>query len=408
MKTILLTIILCILHVQVSNAQWVQVLNGIGSVNSLAVNVNTIFAGTSTNSGGVHKSTNYGLTWTQTSLNSQDFRSLAVNGNNIYAGSYSGNGVYKSTDNGTSWTQTSLNNQIIRTLAVSGNNVYAGSFNGNGLYKSTDNGTSWTQTSFNNQNVRSMAVNGNNIYVGSGNTPGTGVYLSTDNGTSWIQTPLNNLPVLSLAVNGSNVFAGPFGISPSGIYKSTNNGTSWSQTSLNNVDVYSLAVNGNNVFAGTIDYGVYVSTDNGTSWTQRIEGLSTSNTIVFDLCLLSNYIFAGIGYGGNMGVYRRSLGEVTSIQTVSNELPNKFSLLQNYPNPFNPNTQIRFIIPNPSFVKLVVYDIMGREVTSLVNEQLNTGVYEIDWNASNYPSGVYYYKLIAGDYTETKKMVLVK
>ncbi|MEO8513773.1 MAG: T9SS type A sorting domain-containing protein, partial [Ignavibacteria bacterium] len=95
-------------------------------------------------------------------------------------------------------------------------------------------------------------------------------------------------------------------------------------------------------------------------------------------------------------------------QPYSNEAPNQFSLSQNYPNPFNPTTNIKFAIPNSEFVKLIVYDIPGREVEMLVNENLNAGTYNADWNAASFSSGVYFYKLHAGEFTETKKMVLVK
>jgi hypothetical protein len=100
--------------------------------------------------------------------------------------------------------------------------------------------------------------------------------------------------------------------------------------------------------------------------------------------------------------------------TVSgNNVPSEFKLYQNYPNPFNPVTKIRFDIPSnvkreKSNVKLVIFDVTGREIAVLVNQQIETGSYEVEWNASNYPSGVYFYKLTAGDYTETKKMILLK
>lgn len=85
-----------------------------------------------------------------------------------------------------------------------------------------------------------------------------------------------------------------------------------------------------------------------------------------------------------------------------------YELTLNYPNPFNPVTKIRFALPKSSFAKLVVYDMLGRELETLVNEQLSTGTYEADWNAAQFTSGVYYYKLSAGDFTETKKMILIK
>lgn len=104
------------------------------------------------------------------------------------------------------------------------------------------------------------------------------------------------------------------------------------------------------------------------------------------------------------------------VHNISNEIPKEFSLSQNYPNPFNPSTNIKFSLPKSAMVKLVVYDITGREVETLVNENLNAGTFNADWNAAKYSSGVYFYKLVVGDvssspstsFTETKKMVLVK
>jgi hypothetical protein len=101
-------------------------------------------------------------------------------------------------------------------------------------------------------------------------------------------------------------------------------------------------------------------------------------------------------------------GEVLGIQPIGNIIPEVYNLSQNYPNPFNPVTYITFDIPKSSFVNLIVYDGLGREIEQLVNEELNPGSYKYDWNASSYPSGIYFYKIQAGDYVETKKMVLIK
>jgi hypothetical protein len=96
------------------------------------------------------------------------------------------------------------------------------------------------------------------------------------------------------------------------------------------------------------------------------------------------------------------------------ELPTKFALYQNYPNPFNPVTKIRFDIPvvngrdRSLTAHVVIYDILGREITTLVNEQLQPGTYEVEWNAGNLPSGIYYYRLTTDIYTETRKMVLIR
>jgi len=99
---------------------------------------------------------------------------------------------------------------------------------------------------------------------------------------------------------------------------------------------------------------------------------------------------------------------ILKISNNSNTNVSSYTLYQNYPNPFNPSTNIKFEIPKSSFVNLVVYDVLGREIAKLVNEKLNAGSYLIDWNASQYPSGMYFYKLTSGEFSEVKKMVLIK
>ena len=93
---------------------------------------------------------------------------------------------------------------------------------------------------------------------------------------------------------------------------------------------------------------------------------------------------------------------------ISNEIPERYSLFQNYPNPFNPTTNIKFDIQKTSPTKLLIYDALGREVATLVNEELKAGSYQVDWDGSNYTSGVYFYRIQAGDYLETKKMLMLK
>lgn len=99
------------------------------------------------------------------------------------------------------------------------------------------------------------------------------------------------------------------------------------------------------------------------------------------------------------------------IQVISTEVPERFALYNNYPNPFNPVTKIKFDIPSiikDNIVKVTVYDILGKEQAVLVNQNLKAGRYEADWDASAYPSGVYFYRITAGEFTDTRKMILVK
>jgi len=99
---------------------------------------------------------------------------------------------------------------------------------------------------------------------------------------------------------------------------------------------------------------------------------------------------------------------ITGSKNISGEIPVNYNLYQNYPNPFNPITNIRFDIRNSSLVKLIIYNILGKEVATLVNEKLSAGSYEVSWNASGYPSGVYFYRIQAGDFVDVKKILLVK
>ena len=109
----------------------------------------------------------------------------------------------------------------------------------------------------------------------------------------------------------------------------------------------------------------------------------------------------------------QSRGALIGILPISNEVPIKFELTQNYPNPFNPTTKFKFSLPKESDVTIVVYDIMGRVVNVLANSKYLAGIYEVDWNGrnsmnSNVASGVYFYKIVAGNYTDVKKMIMLK
>lgn len=92
----------------------------------------------------------------------------------------------------------------------------------------------------------------------------------------------------------------------------------------------------------------------------------------------------------------------------TNAKQENYFVLQNYPNPFNPTTRIKFAIQKTGIVKIIVYDILGKQIEMIVNEELRAGIHETQWNASKYSSGVYFYKLQSGDYTETRRMTLIK
>lgn len=384
----------------ITNADWVFVSSGsdISGVNTLEVIGDRIIAGTT--SKGIYIAKNNGTSWFQSSMNFGWVFSLAVKENTLYSGGYSVvNGVRNSIDSGQTWIPTSLDHVNIASLAIFANLIFAGTFlPSNGVFFSTDNGISWTQTSLNNRTVYSLCIKEDILFAG---TDTYGVYQSTNTGTTWTQTELNNKTILSFAVKENLIFAGT--AFEQGVYVSSNNGSTWTQTSLNNVQVNTILVSGNLVLAGSSPFGIYVSSDNGVSWIQKNEGLF-SGLIVRDLILFNNYIYSA----SNNGVYRRPLDELTGISLQSSEMPPHYSLSQNYPNPFNPVTKLKFTIPRSEFIKVVVSDVTGREIETLANQNLKAGIYEVEWNATKYSSGVYFYTISTDDFRETRKMLLVK
>ena len=142
--------------------------------------------------------------------------------------------------------------------------------------------------------------------------------------------------------------------------------------------------------------------------TQFVDGVYIGPCSYTDITLAFTWYYYGsakiIGYIDDVTIYY----EPVSIKTISSEIPSQFNLSQNYPNPFNPSTNIRFDLQKTSETKLFVYDAIGREVATLVNEELKAGSYQADWNGSGYPSGLYFYRLQADGFVETRKMILIK
>jgi hypothetical protein len=96
------------------------------------------------------------------------------------------------------------------------------------------------------------------------------------------------------------------------------------------------------------------------------------------------------------------------ISPINTNVPNNYILEQNYPNPFNPSTKINFAIPKSGLVTIKIYDILGKEISTLINEYLSAGNYSVNFNGGNIPSGVYFYRLEANRYITTKKMLMIK
>jgi hypothetical protein len=188
-------------------------------------------------------------------------------------------------------------------------------------------------------------------------------------------------------------------------YKTTNGGSNWVLNQLTNSALHGIHFpspdTGYIVGYGQAIY-IYKTTNGGINWIGQ-NLLAYLSSVFF----INNNVGYAIGLDGR--IFKTTTGGVvTNITPLSSEFPNVYMLYQNYPNPFNPTTNIRFEIQRSSLVKLIVYDILGKEVTTLVNENLNAGSYQINWDGTGFPSGVYFYKLITDEYINVKKMVFIK
>jgi hypothetical protein len=254
-----------------------------------------------------------------------------------------------------------------------------------------------------NLNINSLVLSGNSLFAG---TSGGGVFLTSNNGTNWspVINGITNLNINSLAVLGNNLFASTQG---GGIYLSTNNGTSWTTANngITNLNVLSLFTSGNTIFAGTQSGNVFVSTNSGSNWISKNENLNSAGNIQ-SFGVINNYILAGT----QTGIWKRPLSEiVTGVNQIVISNPQDFKLFQNYPNPFNPNTSIKYQVSKSSDIKLIVYDIVGKEIKELVNENQSRGIYDVIFDGSNLSTGLYYYSLIVdGIRVDTKKIALIK
>jgi len=179
----------------------------------------------------------------------------------------------------------------------------------------------------------------------------------------------------------------------------------------------------------TVVHFVYDSaTTTITGYKNGVFALSVPQAAPLNLATGTNFQVGGystlVGLNGQMDefrIYRRALGQaeitatwnqnlgvVTGVAPASNEMPKNYKLSQNYPNPFNPVTKINFDIPKSGFVTMRVYDMLGRAVVNLVNENKSAGSYSVSFDASNLTSGIYFYRLEVNGFTETKKMSLIK
>jgi len=268
----------------------------------------------------------------------------------------------------------------------------------NGLFKSSDGGNSWV--SIGNGlplSIYSLLFRNNIFYAGTKN----GLYRSDDEGENWNHLIGGSANIVTISESGDHICAGANDLR--GIYYSTDGGNTWVQN-LFYLYFYSVTASGNYFLAGT-DLGLIFSSDSGENWYLDNSGYY-QNPWTIEILLFNNYIYSSIV---GQGLWKRPAEDfnMLSVNPIAEQIE-QFWLSQNYPNPFNPSTKISYQLPVTVDVTLKVFDLLGREVAVLVNEEKSAGNYEVEFNASGLPSGIYFYTLKAENFSDTKKLVLLK
>lgn len=360
------------------------------------------------NNGMILRTSNSGNSWiVQSPVNSNRLNNVtSVNNNTLLAAGNSGT-IIISANSGLNWSiRTSpVNEDFYSSAFIDPNTGFISGSNGV-ILKTINSGGNWVQQT-SGTSLKLNCIRFLNSVTGFSCGENGLLIRTTDSGVTWNSVNLgvsNNLKSLFF-IDNSGFLAGSNGF----LSKTTNSGNNWlTQSTQAGGDI-------NSVYFSSLDTGVLafsggsvkVTSNGGVNWYQTSIQNGSTNFSLNSVCLQNNKK----GFiAGNYGIILKANGFFSPIIGIQNNSSNlqSFSLSQNYPNPFNPVTNIKFNIPKSGFVKITVFDMLGREVTSIVNESMQPGSYNVDWDASNYSSGVYFYKLETEGFVESKKMVLLK
>ncbi len=378
--------------------------------------------------GSIYRFTNDGGNWERidtikygsSSTYSPGYSSIYIDSlDNIYVTAFTGKtGIYRSSDGGKTWIKIGAGHRAL-TFNEKGNMFVGVS---NAVFRAPHGTIEPTPVLYTNTPVTAISIDQNTQDVWVGCAPHDCIYLSSDNGENWIRMDLSysDTYISDVTCINSNskgdVFAGRHWIN---LYKSSNKGITWQVIRINNEDqvIYSMEIGKyDEIFVGT-PFTLYRSRDDGISWEELDDGLYSDRRSVRVLKFDSEgYLYACVTEESQTdSFYLYKTSEIAvSVEEDEYQIPQEFSLKQNYPNPFNPVTTIEYQIARSEFVTLKIYDVLGKEVATLVNEEKPSGRYKVQFsvgsfgNAEGLTSGIYLYKLKAGNFTDTKKLLLLR
>ncbi len=365
--------------------------------------------GSDINGGVVVHTTNGGNTWilqtTQMATPNNVFFLNPEYGAVAYGWSGGGGGIFTTRDAGNTWTRKKGNGQYdLDTYGISmldTGTIVATASQGK-VYRSTNSGTNWstiqtpvTATLYNLQFIQDTI----GVAVGASGA----IIRTTDGGLTWTQQTSNTTTVL-YGVSFCSLDTGTVVGGSGKIYRTVDGGATWTLQSSG----VSSTLRGVAMIDGSTGYisgdaGVLLTTTNGgTTWTKQVFGTANLSAMWFNDAAIGTIV-------GSSGLIMSTRAIPTSVrEELTPTLPTAFSLLQNYPNPFNPTTSITYRLAKEGFVHLQIFDLLGREVASLVSENQHAGTYTATWDATNVGGGMYFYRLSTESFSQVKKLVLLK
>jgi photosystem II stability/assembly factor-like uncharacterized protein len=412
-KTLLLLAVIFFIP-QFAHLQWVKMVSFPDRyVTDIMITGNAMYV--CTLSGGVAKTTDAGATWNFYSGGINFYPANRITQIIEYQGKLlisTGDGVYQSTNGGVDWVKKSTGlivgggatSVFSESIFDSGNGLITGCHTG--IYRSTDGAESWSLVYSSGTHVyaKNLTFHSGKLFAAreTNNTPNG--FVSNDSGRTWSNLTQLSFPTITFYSEPGMLWAGTI----HGAWLSTNDGANWvSRSNGLSPDPYNSSfIRVNNVLISSLEAGgsgMYKTTDNGLNWMPFEEGLPFL-TAINELLLLGNDLLAAT----SEGIYKRPVSNLTSSQNTAVSSANDFSLNQNFPNPFNPETVIQFSILKSNFTSLTVYDAKGREVQSLLNQRLEAGNHEIKFSSLGLASGIYFYRLVSGEFISTKSMIVLK
>ena len=407
--SLILILLIFIFRSCLSQTGWINQISGTTDSLRSVKFLNSLTGWTAGTNGSILKTTNGGSNWQTSNAGiTNDLYSVFVVSDSVLFAAGENGIIIKSTDSGISWQilNSGVNVRLNSIWFVNSFTGFSSGFDGK-ILKSTNAGENW-----------SILNSGTDIQLNSvffvtplkGWTAGYGgIFNTSDGGNSWSPQFIDGSLVLnsiffSDSLHGWSAYYDNNTFGPENV-RTTTGGFEWRNHSMNNSYSISVFFADSNKGWSSGYYGkINFSSDGGTSWTTQKSGTTEHLNSVYFSDSLTGWIT------GNSGVILKTTngGILTEISFNANEKSGDFILDQNYPNPFNPSTVISYSLNSDQFISLKVYDAKGNEISVLKNKFERKGRYNITFNSPDLPSGIYYYRFIAGDQSISKKMLLIR